>query len=60
MGPIEEALREKFFPSLFRGEEITADFRKILSHSVKHGVLGISDPRLSVVTLISADRKRSE
>ena len=26
MGPIEEALREKFFPALFRGEEIDTDF----------------------------------
>ena len=43
MGPIEEALREKFFSSLFRGEDINADFRKILSRSVKHGGLGISD-----------------
>ena len=32
MGPIEEALRDKFFPSLFGGEEIDADFRKILGH----------------------------
>ena len=32
MGPIEEALREKFPPSLFGGEDITADFRKILGH----------------------------
>ena len=47
MGPIEEALREKFFPSLFRGEEITANFRKILVNSVKHGGLGIPDPWLS-------------
>ena len=47
MGPIEEALREKFFPSLFRGEKITADLHKILGHSVKHGGLGIPDPRLS-------------
>ena len=30
MGPIEEALREKFFPTLFGGEEINANFRKIL------------------------------
>ena len=37
MGLIEEALREKFFPALFRGDEITADFQKILGHSVKHG-----------------------
>ena len=44
MGPIEEALRDKFFPALFRGEEITANFRKILSHSVKHGGLDIPDP----------------
>ena len=37
MCPIEEALREKIFPTLFGGEEINADFRKILGHSVKHG-----------------------
>ena len=36
MGPIEEALREKFFPALFGGEEINADFWKILGHSVKN------------------------
>ena len=48
MGPIEEALREKFFPSLSRGEDITDDLRKILGHSVKHGELGIPDSRLSV------------
>ena len=36
MGPIEEALKEKFFPMLFGGEEINADFRQILGHSVKH------------------------
>ena len=48
MGPIEEALREKLFPALFGGEDITADFRQILGHSVKHGGLGIPDPRSSV------------
>ena len=47
MGPIEEALREKFFPVLFGGEEINVNFRKILGHSVKHGGLGIPVPRLS-------------
>ena len=26
MGPIDEALREKFFPALFGGEEINANF----------------------------------
>ena len=47
VGPIKEALRQKFFPALLRGEEINAHFRKILGHSVKHGGLGIPDPRLS-------------
>ena len=47
MGPVEEALREKFFPALFGGEEINVEFRKILGHSVKHGGLGIQDPWLS-------------
>ena len=47
MGSVEEALREKFFPSLFGGEEIDADVRKILGHSVKHGGLGIPGQRLS-------------
>ena len=44
MDPIKEALRDKFFPDLFGGEEINADFRKILGHSVKHGGLGIPHP----------------
>ena len=47
MGPIEEALREKSFPSLFGGEDITADFRKILGHSVKNSGLGTPDPWMS-------------
>ena len=47
MGLIEETLREKFFPSLFGEEEITSDFRQILGDIVKHGGLGILDPRLS-------------
>ena len=60
MGPIEEALREKFFPSLFGGEEITANFRKILGHSVKHGGLGISDPRLSAKSAYNASKVASK
>ena len=47
MGSIEEALREKFFPALFGGEDINTDFQKILGHSVKHACLGIMDPRIS-------------
>ena len=53
MGPIEEALREKFFPMIFGGENINADSCKILGHSVKHGGLGIPDPRLSAITGIT-------
>ena len=48
MGPIEEALREKFFPALYGGDDITTNFWKILGHSIMHGGLGILDPRLSV------------
>ena len=47
IGPIEEALREKHPPSLLGGEEITADFRKIYGHIVKHGGLVIPYPQLS-------------
>ena len=47
MGPIEETLRDKLFPTLFGGEEINADFRQILGHRVKHGTLCILDPQLS-------------
>ena len=47
MGPIEDALREKLFPALFRGEEINTNFRKILCHSVNYGGLGIPEPRFS-------------
>ena len=59
MGPIEEALREKFFPSLFGGEEITADFRKILGHSVNHGGLSIHDPQLSAECAYNTSKEAS-
>ena len=48
MGPIEEALREKFFPALFGGEEINSDYQKIIGHRIKHVGAGITDPQLSV------------
>ena len=47
MSTIEEAIREKFFPALFGGEEINSKFRQILGHSVKHGGLVIPNARLS-------------
>ena len=45
---IEEARREIFFPAIFRGEEVNADFQKILGHSVKHGGLGVPYPQSSL------------
>ena len=59
MGPIEEALRENIFPSLCGGEEFTAEFRKILIHSVKHGGLGIPDPRLSAESAYNTSKAAS-
>ena len=59
MSPIEEALREKFFPALFGGEEINADFRKILGHSAKHGGLVIPDLRLSAVSAYNTSKAAS-
>ena len=46
MGPIEEALREKFSPTLFGGEDINTNLRKILGHRVNNSGLGITDPRM--------------
>ena len=59
IGPIEEALREKFFPVLFGGEEITANFQKILGHSVKHDGLGIPNPRLSAESAYNTSKAAS-
>ena len=59
MGPIEETLREKRFPSLFGGEEIDANFRKILGHGVKHGGLGIPEPRLSAESAYNTSKADS-
>ena len=59
MGPIEEALREKFFPSLFGGEEIDAGFRKIMGHGVKHGRLGIPDPQHSAESAYNTSKEAS-
>ena len=50
MGPIEEALRDKFFPALFRGEEINAYFGKILGNSVKR--LSYNGPPVVIVECI--------
>ena len=59
MGPIEEALREKFFLVLFGGEEINSDFWKIQGQSVKHGVLGIPEPQLSAENVYNTSKAAS-
>ena len=59
MGPIEKALREKFSPPPFRGEEINTEFRKTLGHSVKHGGLGIPEPWLSAESAYNTSKADS-
>ena len=59
MGPIGEALRETFSPTIFREEEAEADFRKILGHSVKRGGLGIPDPRFSAESVYNISKPAS-
>ena len=59
MGPIEEAIREKFFPALFGREEINADFRQILGRSVKYGGLVIPYPLLSVEIVYNTCKEAS-
>ena len=59
MVPIEEDLREKFFPALFEGGEINTNFRKILGHSVKHDGLGIPDPLLSAEISYNTSKEAS-
>ena len=60
MGPIEDSLRESFFPQLFGVEEISAGLREILGHSVKPGGLGIPDHRLLVECVYNTSKAASE
>ena len=60
MGPIEVALREIFFPAIFREEEINTDFRKILGCSVMHVGLGMPEPRLSDESTYNTSKVDSE
>ena len=59
MGPIEEDLREKFFPALLGGEEINSDFRKNLGHSIKHGGKGIPNPWMSAESAYNTSKAAS-
>ena len=60
MGPIEDYLREAFFPELFRGGEVSTNLREILGHNVKRGGLGIPDPRLSAERAYNTSKAASE
>ena len=59
MSPIEEALRETFFPALFGGEEIDTDFSKILGHSVNRGGLFILGSWLSAESAYNTSKAAS-
>ena len=59
MGPIKESLRETLFPVIFGGEEINADFQKILGHSVKRGGLGIPYPCFSFESAYNTSKEAS-
>ena len=60
MVPIEDDLREAFFPALFGGEEVSADLREILGHSVKRRGLGILKPRLLAEHAYNTSKSASE
>ena len=60
MGPLEDALREAFFPAILGGEEVSADLREILGHSMKHGGLGIPPPWLPEKSAYSTPKSASE
>ena len=60
MDPIRDDLREASFPALFGGEEVSANLREILGHSVKHGGLGITDPWISEGCAYTTSKAASE
>ena len=60
MGTIEYALRDALFPALFGVEEVRAELREIPGHSMKHGGLGIPDPRLSAEHVYNTTKAASE
>ena len=59
MGPNRKSLRDKFFPALFGGEYINANFWKILGHIVNHGGLSIPDPQLSADSTYNTSKSAS-
>ena len=57
---LEAALVEAFFCALFEGEEVNDGLREILGHSVKHGGLGIPEPRRKSVWVHETSVTRCE
>ena len=60
MGPIEDELRDALFLTLFVGEEVSANLREILGHSVKRGGLGITNPLLSAECVYNNSKAASK
>ena len=60
MGPTEDSPREALFSAIFGGEEVSANLREILGHSVKHGGLGITDPWISEGCAYTTPKAASE
>ena len=60
MGSAEDSLREAFFPEIFGGEDVNANLREILGHSVKRGGLGIPDPQMSENRVYNTSKAASE
>ena len=60
MGPIEDALREAFFPEIFRGKDVSANFSETLGRSMKRGGLGIPDSCLSAEHVYNTSKAASK
>ena len=60
MGPIEDSLREAFYPAIFGEEEVSTDLREILGHSAKHVGLGITEPQLLSECAYNTSKSASE
>ena len=60
MTPIEQDLREAFFPTLFRGVGADNILRSIQDHSVKRDGLGIPNPKILAARHHSMSEERFE
>ena len=60
MDPIEDALRDAFFPETFGGDEVSSNLREILSHRVKRCGLGISYHWMSAERAYHTSKEASE